>query len=342
MTPSKHITSYFVVGGFLLIAVFFLNINLGSLSIPFKSTFQSLTGQSIDENWRYIINQYRLPKALTAIIVGSGLGLSGLLMQSLFRNPLAGPYILGISSGASLGVSLVIMGSGLFSSILAGFFISKWSIIIAASLGSFLVLLAVLAVSARIKNTMAILIVGLMFSSLTGAVVNVLSYFTDSEDLQRYVFWSFGSLGDLSWTEIEILGACWLAGILLSIFCLKPLNALLLGENYAKSLGTSLKINRILIIIATTLLAGGITAFAGPIAFIGLAVPHVVRLIIPHSNHLILMPAVMLMGAAVMLICDTLAQVPGSEMTLPINAVTSIFGAPVVIWLLIRKKKLVF
>ncbi len=334
---------YIFLGIVILLGTFLLNLSLGSVNIPFSVTLQSLLDKPVaHETWKYIIIQYRLPKALTAIIVGSGLAISGLLMQTLFRNPLAGPYVLGLSSGASLGVALIIMGSGLFGGILTGYLLSGWGLIIAASLGSFIVMLAVIAASFRMKNTMAILIIGLMFAALTAAIVNVLSYFSSSEELQRFVFWSFGSLGNLSWTEISILTLFWLIGLLVSIFCLKSLNALLLGEKYAKSLGTNIKRNRFLVIIATSLLAGSITAFAGPIAFIGLAVPHLIRLVIPKNNHLILMPATAIAGAILMLICDTISQLPGSQYTLPINAVTSIFGAPIVIWLLMRKKKLVF
>lgn len=342
MSP-KSTRTYFVIGGLLLLGCFLLNISLGSVVIPFETTIKSLLNQTVSDNtWRYIILQYRLPKAVTALIVGSGLALSGLLMQTLFRNPLAGPYVLGLSSGASLGVAIVIMGSSLFGGTMANFFMSDYSIIIAASLGSFVVLLAVLAASFRMKNTMAILIIGLMFASLTAAIVNVLSYFTTSEQLQRYVFWSFGSLGNLTWPELGIMSTFWFLGLAVSVFCLKSLNALLLGEEYAKSMGTNVRQNRFLVILATSLLAGSITAFAGPIAFIGLAVPHLVRLIMPKSNHLVLMPAVLIAGAILMLICDIIAQVPGSQLTLPINAVTSIFGAPIVIWLLMRKKKLIF
>ncbi|MDT0295650.1 iron chelate uptake ABC transporter family permease subunit [Mesonia ostreae] len=339
----KNLATYFWVGILILILSVFLNISLGSVAIPLDEVLKSIFHLNVSkESWQYIILDYRLPKAFTAILVGSGLGLSGLLMQTLFRNPLAGPYVLGLSSGASLGVALVIMGSSLFGGVAAGFMLSKWTLVIASSLGSFLVLLAILAASFRIKDTMALLIIGLMFASLTAAVVSVLSYFSSSQQLQQYVFWSFGSLGDLSWVEVGILFLFWLIGIILSIFCIKNLNSLLLGEHYAKSLGTNLKRNRFLVILATSLIAGSITAFAGPIAFIGLAVPHLVRQIIPSSNHLILVPAVLIGGAILMLICDSIAQIPGSGLTLPINAITSLIGAPVVIWLLVRKKKLLF
>lgn len=276
------------------------------------------------------------------MLVGSGLGVSGLLMQTLFRNPLAGPFVLGISSGASLGVAIVILGAGIFGGWFATALLSKWSIIIAASLGSFLVLLAVMLVSARVRDTMAILIIGLMFGSITAAVVSVLSYFSSAEQLQQYIFWGFGSLGNLSWTELLIFTAIYVIGLLLSILSVKALNTLLLGENYAKSLGLNINRSRLLIIIATSLLAGTTTAFAGPIAFIGLAIPHVTRQVFNTSNHRILLPAILLFGAITMLICDSIAQLPSSDLTLPINAITSLIGAPVVIWLLVKQRKLNF
>jgi len=321
---------------------FFMNISLGSVNIPLKDVFGSVFGSSENESWQYIILNYRLPKAFTAILVGSGLGISGLLMQTLFRNPLAGPFVLGISSGASLGVALVILGSGLFGGVFATLLISKWSIVIAASLGSFLVLLAVLLVSSKVRDTMAILIIGLMFGSITTAVVSVLSYFSSAEQLQQYIFWGFGSLGNLSWNELFIFFGIYSIGLLFTIISIKALNTFLLGENYAKSLGLNIKQSRLIIIIATSLLAGTITAFAGPIAFIGLAIPHITRQIFNTSNHKTLLPAVFLFGAIVMLICDSIAQLPTSDYTLPINAITSLIGAPVVVWLLVRQRKMVF
>ncbi|MFS4483208.1 FecCD family ABC transporter permease [Hyunsoonleella sp. 2307UL5-6] len=327
----------------LLLVCFFVNISLGSVSIPIKAIFSSLIGQTPQqETWQDIIFIYRLPKAITAIIVGSGLGISGLLMQTLFRNPLAGPFVLGISSGASLGVALVLLGSGIFGGVLASLLVSKWGIVIAASVGSFLVLLAVLAVSLKVRDTMAILIIGLMFASITAAIVSVLSYFGSAEQLQQYIFWGFGSLGNLSWEDIVVLFFVYFTGLLLAISSIKALNTLLLGENYAKSLGLNIKKSRFIIIISTSLLAGTITAFTGPIAFIGLAIPHITRQVFNTSNHKILLPAVFLFGAIVMLICDSIAQLPNSDYTLPINAITALVGAPVVIWLLIRKQNMVF
>lgn len=326
-----------------LIAVFILNISLGSVQISFSTIINSFFKQSSDfSNQDYIIQNYRLPKAITAILVGSGLGISGLLMQTLFKNPLAGPFVLGITSGASLGVALVILGSSVFGGLLATFLISKWGLVIAASLGSFFVLLLVLIVSSKVRDTMAILIIGLMFGSITAAIVSVLSYFSSAEQLQQYIFWGFGSLGDLDWQELIIFITIYSFGLLFSILSIKGLNSLLLGDNYAKSLGLDLKKSRFIIIIATSLLAGTITAFAGPIAFIGLAIPHLTRQLFKTSNHKILLPAVFLIGAIIMLICDSIAQLPNSDYSLPINAITSLIGAPVVIWLLVRQRKMIF
>ncbi len=311
--------------------------------IPLKDTFNALLGiPTQTEAWYYIIWNYRIPKGLTAILVGGGLALSGLLMQTLFRNPLAGPFVLGISSGASLGVALLLMGASLFSGLLAWEFVNSLSMALVASLGSFLVLVVVVTVASKIKDTMALLIIGLMFGSITSAIVSVLSYFSDSERLQQFVFWSFGSLGNLTWQQLTLLFLIILLGTILSIVAIKPLNTLLLGEHYAQSMGINIKKSRYSIILATGLLAGSITAFAGPIAFVGLAVPHLARQVFDTSNHKILVPAVLICGAILMLLCDILAQLPGSAKVLPINAITSIFGAPVVIWLLVRKRKMVF
>ncbi|WP_345007733.1 iron ABC transporter permease [Snuella lapsa] len=326
----------------LLLFCFFANISLGSVSISNSELLNILLGTSKNNSLHQIVFNYRLPKAFTAIIVGSGLGVSGLMMQTLFRNPLAGPFVLGITSGASLGVALIIMGSAAFGGILVGSLVTKWGIVIAASLGSFLVLLSVLVVSSRVRDTMAILIIGLMFGSITTAIVSVLSFFSSAEELQQYIFWGFGSLGNLSWEEVFILFIIYFFGILLSLSSIKALNTLLLGENYARSLGLHIKRSRLVIIVATSLLAGTITAFTGPIAFIGLAIPHMTRQIFNTSNHKLLLPAVFIFGAIIMLICDSIAQLPTSDYTLPINVITSLIGAPVVIWLLVRKRKMVF
>ncbi len=334
-----------LIFGFLLLLLAFMilvNISFGSVSIPLRSVISSLlTGEGSKETWNYIVLNYRLPKAITALLVGSGLSVSGLLMQTLFRNPLAGPYVLGISSGASLGVALLLLGS----SILGG----SWLVLgsshvltsVAASLGSFLVLTAVMLVSRQLKNTMSILIVGLMFSSLSAALISVLAYFSSAESLQRYTFWGFGSLGNLTWTELIVFGVIYLLAVAVLLPGIKSLNSLLLGENYAKSIGINMKRTKNLILLSTSLFTGVITAFAGPIAFIGLAAPHVTQLVLNTSEHRIVLPVAALVGAFIMLISDTIAQLPGSAYTLPINAITTLFGAPIVIWLLVRKRRMV-
>ncbi|PKH68134.1 iron ABC transporter [Flavobacterium sp. ALD4] len=342
MSHTNRNTVLFTILTIGMLCLFLVNLSLGSVSIPLKEVFKSLTGGvTSKETWNYIIVNYRLPKAIAAILVGMGLSISGLLMQTLFRNPLAGPYVLGLSSGASLGVATVILGAAFLPQSLAAIMLSSYGVVLASSLGSFLVLMAVLAVSYRLRDTMAILIVGLMFGSLTSALVGTLTYFSTAEQLQKFTFWSLGNLGNLSWTSIGILFLCVLLGLFLSLFSIKPLNALLLGENYARSLGLNYKTTRLIIIFATSILAGSITAFAGPIAFIGLAVPHIAKLVFQTSNHTILFWSTLLFGASIMLVCDSISQVPGGDITLPINAVTSVFGAPIVIWLLVRKRKMI-
>ncbi|MFY0483636.1 iron chelate uptake ABC transporter family permease subunit [Flavobacterium sp. PLA-1-15] len=340
MLKSKNIF-LFASLTFLMLVLFLMDIGLGQVSIPLQEVFKSLTGQEASkETWQYIIVNFRLPKAITAILVGMGLSISGLLMQTLFRNPLAGPYVLGLSSGSSLGVAFVILGASLLPSMFSSVVTSSYGIIIASWLGSFMVLSAVLVVSQRLRNTMSILIVGMMFGSFTSAFVGVLTYFSTAEQLQKFTFWSLGNLGNLSWSSIVILAISVLIGLFLSLVSIKSLDALLLGENYAKTLGLNFKKARLTIIFATSILAGSITAFAGPIAFIGLAVPHIAKLVFQTSSHRVLFWGTLLFGAIIMLVCDIVSQVPGTDIILPINAITSIIGAPVVIWLLVGKRKM--
>lgn len=325
----------------LLLIALLLNLSFGAVAIPFKNVIGSLLGNdSGKESWNYIILEYRLPKAITAILAGMGLAISGLLMQTMFRNPLAGPFVLGLSSGSSLGVALLIMGSGLLPTLVSGLLLSQYGIILASSIGSFSVLLLVLAVSQKLRDTSSILIVGLMFGSFTSAFVSVLTYFSTAEQLQKFSFWSMGNLGNLTWESITILTIFTIIGLILSVISLKSLDAMLLGENYAQSLGLNYKKSRLIIILGTSILTGCITAFVGPIAFIGLAVPHIAKLIFNTSNHKILFLSTLLIGAIALLICDLLTHIPNSDVILPINAVTSVFGAPIVIYLLLNKNKL--
>lgn len=325
--------------GLLLLGLFLLNLSLGSVAIPPAQILKIISGAQADRlAWEHIVWEFRLPKALTAVVAGSALACSGLQMQTLFRNPLAGPFVLGISSGASLGVALVVMAGSLLGTSLWGS--SQFTIMLAATAGSALVMLLVVAVSARIRDAMTLLIIGLMFGSLAGAVVSILQFFSQAEQVQAYLIWTFGSLGGTTWRELSLLVPVVAVGLLLGFFLAKPLNALLLGEQYAESMGLSLKTARFWIIFSTSLLAGAVTAFCGPIAFVGLAVPHLTRLLIPTADHRKLLPAVMLGGAMLLLICDSLAQLPGSEQVLPINAVTSLLGAPVVIWLILKRRNI--
>ena len=323
----------------LLLVLFLADLSLGSVSIPPSEILKILSGRSAEKlAWEHIIWQFRLPKALTALAAGSALACSGLQMQTLFRNPLAGPFVLGISSGASLGVALLVMAGSAFGGLLV---VNAQALtVVAATAGSAMVLFLVLAVSARIQDSMTLLIIGLMFGSLAGAVVSVLQFFSQAEQVQAYLIWTFGSLAGTSWNELAVLLPVCVAGLLLGLLLAKPLNALLLGDRYAESMGVPLKKVRLWIIISTSMLAGGVTAFCGPIAFVGLAVPHLTRLLIPTADHRRLLPAVMLGGAILLLLCDILSQLPGTEEVLPINAVTSLLGAPVVIWLIVRRRNI--
>ena len=334
---TKQFSALFCV----LVMTLLVSIGLGSVAIPIDEIIAVLLGNnSSKSSWNTIILHFRLPKAITAMLVGSGLSIAGLLMQTLFKNPLAGPFVLGISSGASLGVAILLLGSGIFGGVLATIAFSSWGLAIASSIGAGLVMLAVLVTATKVRNTMSILIIGLMFGTVTSAIISVFTFFSNADKIQQFVFWGFGSLGNLSWNEILVFFTIYIIAILNLIYIIKPLNSLLIGENYAKSLGINIKKNRNIILLITSLLTGVITAFAGPIAFIGLAVPHITKLVFKTSDHKILLPAVAILGAIILLFCDIVAQLPTSEFTLPINAVTSLIGAPVVIWLLIRKKKI--
>lgn len=323
-----------------LMLLFVANISLGSIKIPFSEIIKPLTGGYASRPaWDYIIVNYRLPKALVALLAGIALSVSGLLMQTLFRNPLAGPDVLGLSSGASLGVALVILGSGLLPVSVAAYFLSGYGLVLASVCGTFGVLLLVLGVAQRLRDTMAILITGIMFGSFTGAIVGILSFFTTAERLQKYTFWALGSMGNLSWESVALLAIITVVGVSMGIACIKPLDALLMGERYAASMGIHIKQSRLLIILATSLLTGCVTAFAGPISFVGLIVPHIARLLFKAGSHRVLFFATLLTGGILMLACDILTQLPGMEAVLPINGITSMVGAPIVIGLLLKNKK---
>ncbi len=323
----------FTILGVTCVVLFVLDILLGSVHIPISELCSLMSGENTDVTTKAILLDIRMPKAMTAVIAGVGLSISGLMMQTLFRNPLAGPYILGVSSGATLGVATMMMTGAL----LGVGAVSNWLTIGAAIVGSMLVLLAVMAVSQRVRNNVSLLIIGMMFGSVAGAIVNVMQNFSNPDALKLFIVWTFGSLSSVSWTEMWFLLPMSVVGVILAFGIIKQLNGLLLGEHYAHGLGISIERTRMLIILSTGLLAGGITAFTGPIAFVGVAIPHIARGIMGTNNHRIAMPASALCGAGLMLLCDIISQIWGHS--LPISTVTSLFGAPIIIWIVLRKRQ---
>jgi len=328
----------------IIVLAFLLDVALGSVHIPLKEVIKVLfTADQGNEGWIYIIQKIRLPKALTAIIVGCGLSVSGLQMQTLFRNPLAGPSVLGITAGASLGVALVMLSTGTITSIytikelgISG----SWLIIIASSLGAALIMLIIVTISSSLRDNVIVLIIGVMIGNITLSVISIWQYFSSPELIKDYLMWTFGSLGGVTGSQLLLLALVVLIGLLISFFSSKLLDALLLGDNYARSMGLTVNRARLLIVGSTSLLAGGITAFCGPIGFIGIAVPHLARALFNTSNHRMMIPVCCLIGTALMLVCDIIAQLPGSQTVLPINVITALVGSPVVIWVIAGPTKL--
>lgn len=327
-----------VLGG-----IFLLSLAVGSVRIPLDEIIRVLLGGDASrDSWTNIILKFRLPKALTAMLAGAALAVSGLQMQTFFRNPLAGPYVLGISSGASLGVAVVVLSAGTVgASLIAGLGLAAdLTLAFAASLGAGVVMLLVLLVARKVHNSMTLLILGLMFGYLTSALVSLLLHFSIAERIQSYINWTFGSFGGVTWNQMVILAPAVLAGLGLSFALSKPLNALLLGEAYARSMGLNVMRARVLIVAATAILAGSVTAFCGPVGFIGIAVPHLCRSLFSTSDHRVLIPATIVMGAIVALVAALIAEVPGSRIVLPLNAVTSLIGAPVVMFVILKRRNL--
>lgn len=325
-----------------LLAVVVMDILIGSVQIPVREIYTVLTGgEAANPGWETIIMQFRVPKAITAVLAGSGLAISGLLMQTLFKNPLAGPFVLGISSGASLGVALLILAGSALGFIFTEMSASgSWAMITAAIAGATMVLVLVLVISLSVRDSMSLLIIGLMMGSLSGALVSVLQYYSEAQEIQSFIIWTFGNLGGVHDQELLAMTIAVTLGLTASWYMAKPLNALLLGEAYAGSVGLNVKNARLGIIIITSILAGGITAFCGPLAFIGIAIPHLTRIFLRTANHRYLIPGCILLGAIVMTLCDMASQIPGSSRTLPINAITSLIGAPAVIAILIKSRSL--
>lgn len=337
---SRTFLIYIILLGSLLI-LFVTDIITGSVRIPFSDILNSfLYGQELKPEWKIILLDFRLPRALVAILAGMALSVSGLEMQTYFRNPLAGPYVLGISAGASLGVAILIMGMTLIHlPVSAG--LNQWSIVVSAWTGAGLVMLLILFISTRINDNTTILILGMLFGSITMALVSILQYISSDTEVKAFIIWSLGSLGNVTENQLKVMIPSVIIGLILAVFSIKNLNILLLGEQYGRSMGVHILLTRVLIFLSTSILAGTVTAFCGPIGFIGIAVPHITRMIFQSSDHRILVPGTMILGAVVLLISDIISQLPGSQQMLPINSVTAILGIPVVIWIILRKQHFV-
>jgi len=323
----------FVVLTLLTVALFAVDLAVGSVAIPLREVWASLTGGEVAASTAKIVRSIRLLKAVVALLAGAALAVSGLQMQTLFRNPLAGPYVLGISSGASFGVALLLLGApmlGLGGSTL----LSSFGMAGAAWVGAAIILTLVAVLSRRIKDIMVILILGMMCSSGIDAVVQILQYLSSEGALKSFVIWTMGSLGDVTSPQLGLLAAAVLIGLVLAVAVIKPLNLLLLGEQYARTMGLNIHRTRRLVFLSTTLLAGTVTAFCGPVGFIGLAVPHLARMLFREADHRVLIPAAALTGSCVLLLCDIVSK----WLTLPINTVTALMGIPIVVWVVLRHK----
>ena len=317
----------YIVLTVLLVVLFVIDTCWGSIWIsPF----------SIGTDWspveRQIFLSLRLPKALTALLAGAALSVAGLIMQTLFRNPLAGPYILGVSSGASIGVAFLTMCSTMLAGMAS---VGALGIAASAIIGSTIVLLLVMVVAKRIKSNVSLLIVGMMIGSIAGALVNLMQNYANPDSLKLFIVWTLGSLGGVGWSQLPVMAGIVIAGMAVSLLLMKPLNGLLLGEDYARGLGVNISRTRWLIVAATGLLAGGVTAFCGPIAFVGVAVPHIARMWLGSTNHRLTLPASALIGGNLLLICDTLCNI--GTYPLPISTMSALFGAPIIIWIILRK-----
>lgn len=329
---NRHIL-LFTILSLLLLMLFLVDLAFGSIRIPIESIPDILLNRKEVGIESEILLNFRLPKALTAIIAGASLSVAGLMMQTLFRNPLADPYILGVSSGASLGVALITMASAMLPVMLVS---SGWAMIISAIAGASVVLLLVVAVSFRVQSSVTLLIVGIMFGTIAGSVVSILQNFSNPDAIKLFVMWTFGSLSAVTWDYMQVLLPVSLTGLGMAFLLHKKMDGLLLGENYARGLGIPVIKTRFWIVVATGLLAGGITAFTGPIAFVGVAIPHIARGLFRTSTHKTLLPATLLCGASLLLLCDIISQIPAY--TLPINTISSLFGAPVILWIILKKK----
>ncbi len=325
----------------LLAVVFVVSLAAGSVSIPMDNVVRVLTGGQADrDTWRTIVLAFRLPKALTALLAGAALGIAGLQMQTLFRNPLADPFVLGVSSGASLGVALMVLGTTAASAAVFGR-VARFGdvgLVTAASLGAAGVFALIMAIARRVQSMVTLLVLGLMIGYATSAAVSLLIYFSAPEQIAAFTAWSFGSFGGVTWQQLRVFLPVCVVVLAGSLTVSKPLNALLLGENYARSMGLNVRAARWWVTASASVLAGAVTAFCGPVGFIGVAVPHLCRALFRTSDHRILTPAVMLMGAILAILFDLIAQMPGAGFTLPLNVVASFIGAPLIVWIIVRRR----
>ena len=333
---QKHRFILFTLLAILLVALFAIDMMVGAVGISASEVWAAITGGECDPIKAKIIIDVRLMKAVVAILAGAALAVSGLQMQTLFRNPLAGPYVLGVSSGASLGVAIFILGAPLLG-VASSPMLSSLGVAGAAWIGSAAVLALVAAVSRRIKDIMVILILGMMIGSAVSAIVQILQYMSNEEALKSFVVWTMGSLGDVTTTQLWLVAPAVIAGLTIAVAVIKPMNLMLLGEAYARTMGLNIRRTRSLILLSTTLLAGTVTAFCGPVGFIGLAIPHLSRIIFQDADHRTLLPASMLTGAVALLLCDIVSKL----LTLPVNTVTALLGIPIVVWVVIRNKNIV-
>ncbi len=323
-----------------IVITFALDLMLGSVEIPFDAIVDALRGSSANKSWNYILTEFRLPKAITTCFVGAGIATTGLQMQTLFRNPLADTSILGIGHGASFGVACFVLLPFLMPDLIpSGLYHNYWGLIGASITGAFVILSLITFIAGYLRDVVSLLIVGIMLGFITGSLVSVLQYFSDPEALQSFLVWTFGSLSGVTWRQLYFMMPIVGIALVASLFLPKSMNALLLGENYAQSAGINVHRTRLTLVILTGIIIGTLTAFVGPIAFIGIAVPHIARLVFRTANHHILIPATMLIGIWLMLCCDIISQLPAINTTLPINSVTAIIGAPIVIMIIMKNRQ---
>ncbi|QZT37953.1 iron ABC transporter permease [Halosquirtibacter xylanolyticus] len=339
MRSNRIYIVFFILSAILLVGLLLVDLYIGNAKISWMELWDIILLRSTaNEMNSTIVWDIRIPRLWTACIVGATLSVAGLQMQTIFRNPLAGPYILGVSSGASLGVAILVLGVGSSWYHFVGSGIGSWSIAAAAWIGAGIVLAFVLYVSSRVRGVMTVLVLGILFSGVATSIVNLLQYFGSKAALKSFVVWTMGSIGAATSSQLIVMSMVSLLGVAISFVMSKRLDAFMLGERYALSLGVHLKWTRALIFLSTTMIAGTVTAFCGPIGFIGVAIPHISRMILSSASHKFLIPASMILGAIFLVLGDIISQVPGYSLVLPINSVMSLLGIPIVVWVILNKR----